>query len=154
MQKWETLSHTLKLPPSLSCWLDSLQLCEIWHAINNQQLFTYESPRYWWSFILPAVVSASKSGNGSPSSSPGMMEAWMWTWVGLRDETWKRDSRGGGWLTVKHGAWCRAGGGSWFLEESAVGWCAQVWRTNFRNENTIRFFTKWYVIYICINVIF
>lgn len=41
--------------------------------LRKQRPHTYESPRKSWNLIRPAVVSASKLGNTSPSRSPGMV---------------------------------------------------------------------------------
>lgn len=41
--------------------------------LRQQRPHTYESPRKSWNLIRPAVVSASKLGNTSPSRSPGMV---------------------------------------------------------------------------------
>lgn len=64
-------TQALSLPLSLNWILDkpNNQEPKITTIINKH---TYESPRNSWNLIVPVVVSASKSGNTSPSSSPGM----------------------------------------------------------------------------------
>lgn len=69
--------YNLKMVPCATVCFANLSLTRqkktVGGKLRKQRPHTYESPRKSWNLIRPAVVSASKLGNTSPSRSPGMV---------------------------------------------------------------------------------